>query len=667
MKELKQNILKIKIIFLLAICILLFLSIKSYLMINQMIEESKMVSHTQEVKLELNKLFSILLSAESSQRGYVLTRDSLFLQPVINVRKKINLEIEAILRLTSDNPRQQLNLKTLLASIDQRIDYLNKILIDSKLPSFNTQKMIKGKALMEDVITQINIMIGEEERLLTIRTNSLNQSSNLTPIYSIILVCSAIIIIFMSYFKIMDELNNSKKLKLNIEQSKNELEKSYELLLAKTADNETKKNELIVKNDALNNSEITLKNSLKEISDYKHALDETAIVSISDKNGILKMVNANFCTISKYNEEELIGQHYNILNSGYHSEEFKKNLWAQISDGKIWKGEILHKAKDGSLYWLEATIIPFLDVQGQPYQYLTIKVDITERKKIEEKLKKVNIDLAFQNEEKEKRALDLIIANNELVFQNNEKEKRAKELVEINKELESFNYVTSHDLQEPLRHIQSFASRIITDEKGNLSEKGQIYFAKINQSAKRMQILLTDLLQYSRATLAERKFEKLDLNLIVNSIQNEFKEQIVEKKAVIEAKNLGIVSVISFQFRQMLCNLISNALKFSKADTPPHIKISSEIISDKIVKNVALLPLIKYCHIKIEDNGIGFETQYKDKIFEIFQRLHDKQKIAGTGIGLAIVKKIVENHRGFITATGELNKGACFDIYLPLN
>jgi PAS domain S-box-containing protein len=631
-----------------------------------MIEESKKVSHTVKVKYKLNKLFSIILNIESSQRGYLLTRDNSFLPPVTSARKTIDLQLEHIEQLIRDNPRQQLNLKTLKATIYKRIDYLNTIVSDSKSSLINKQRFLNGKELMNEVIAQINIMVREEDRLLSIGTISMAQSSNLSPIYSIVLIISAIIILVMSYLRIIQELNTSKNLKLNIEQSKNELEKSYEQLLVKTEQEEKRSLDLINAINELNLSEIRLRNSLKEVSDYKDILDETAIVSLSDRNGIIRKINANFCKISKYNEKELIGQQFSILNSSYHSKEYIAGIWTKITNGKIWKGEFKNKAKDGSIYWVETTLVPFLDENERPYQFLSISTDITDLKNSEEELYKVNADLASQNEEKEQRASELIIANKELAFQLEEKEKRASELIEINKELESFNYISSHDLQEPLRHIQSFASRIIVDEKDHLSDKGKVYFEKIINAANRMQFLLTDLLTYSRTATDDRIFETIDLNNIVNEIKLEFKETIVEKNAIIEVKDLCEVHVIQFQFHQLMYNLIGNALKFSKTDIPPHIKVSGKIVVQSEVENVSLLPNIKYCHITIDDNGIGFEPQYENKIFELFQRLNDKQKIAGTGIGLAIVKKIVENHKGFIKATGVINHGARFDVYVPL-
>jgi light-regulated signal transduction histidine kinase (bacteriophytochrome) len=275
-----------------------------------------------------------------------------------------------------------------------------------------------------------------------------------------------------------------------------------------------------------------------------------------------------------------------------------------------------------------------------------------------------NKELAFQNEEKEKRAAELIIANKELAFQNEEKEKRAAELIIANKELLAFTYVSSHDLQEPLRKIQTFVSIILEKEK--LSEKGKYNFSRIQVAAGRMQLLIEDLLAFSRISTSEHKFEKTNLSLIIADIIVELKDTIHEKKAVIDVTEICDADVIVFQFRQLMYNLISNALKFARPNIAPHIIIKSRMMKGDPLINEKLLPGKKYCHITVQDNGIGFEPHFSKRIFEVFQKLHSKEEYGGTGIGLAIVKKIVDNHNGIITAKGELNNGARFDMYFPV-
>jgi signal transduction histidine kinase len=278
-----------------------------------------------------------------------------------------------------------------------------------------------------------------------------------------------------------------------------------------------------------------------------------------------------------------------------------------------------------------------------------------------------NKELAFQNDEKEKRAAELGIANIELAFQNEEKEKRAAELIIANKELLAFTYISSHDLQEPLRKIQTFVTIILKKENDNLSDIGKYNFQRMQDAASRMQQLIDDLLAFSRIATTELKFEKTDLNLILEEVKAELKDTIQEKNATIEAKELGSAKIIAFQFRQLMYNLISNALKFSQPDIPSHIVVSSSTVKGSKLNNEKLSPEKNYCHITIKDNGIGFEPHFNERIFEVFQKLHGKEVYSGTGIGLAIVKKIVENHNGIIIATSALKKGATFDIYFPAN
>jgi signal transduction histidine kinase len=274
-----------------------------------------------------------------------------------------------------------------------------------------------------------------------------------------------------------------------------------------------------------------------------------------------------------------------------------------------------------------------------------------------------NTELAFQNEEKEKRAAELAIANAELTYQNQEKEKRATELILTNNELEAFTYISSHHLQEPLRKIQVFTDRINTEEHQNLTDKGKYYFERIEVASSHMQGLINDLLTYSRTRVTEKKFENFSINEVVNKAVEDLKEEIKQKKAIVKVSGNCSAYIIPSQFQQLIGNLISNALKFSKQGEIPCITIESLYTKQK-TKN--LPSSSDYCHIIVSDNGIGFEQQFESRVFEMFQQLHSRTDYKGTGIGLAIAKKIVENHKGIITATGKLNQGAKFDIYIPV-
>ncbi|MDA6070229.1 ATP-binding protein [Flavobacterium sp. AC] len=235
-------------------------------------------------------------------------------------------------------------------------------------------------------------------------------------------------------------------------------------------------------------------------------------------------------------------------------------------------------------------------------------------------------------------------------------------LEKMNSELEAFNYISSHDLQEPLRKIQLFTDTIEREEACNLSEKGKAAFHKIKSSAFRMQNLINDLLIYSKTKFDDRKFELKDLNVIAKDVIEDLTNEFENKNVTFDIQELGKLSVIEFQFRQLLYNLINNSLKFASPDRNLIITVSAKITNGELEK---LSPLTKYYKITIADNGIGFDPSYSDKIFGLFQALHTKP-LKSTGIGLTIVKRIVENHNGFIKAEGILNQGAKFEIFIPV-
>ena len=180
-----------------------------------------------------------------------------------------------------------------------------------------------------------------------------------------------------------------------------------------------------------------------------------------------------------------------------------------------------------------------------------------------------------------------------------------------------------------------------------------------------MQSLINDLLSYSRTDTEERVFEVIDLQNLVDDVKGDLSEELKKKDGKITLQQSRELEVVPFQFRQLMYNLLSNAVKYSRSDVPPVVTIETEIITNAKTFDSSLINKKEYVKITITDNGIGFEEHFSKKIFEVFQRLHTKQEYVGTGIGLAIVKKIVKNHSGFISATGELNKGSVFTVIIP--
>lgn len=246
-----------------------------------------------------------------------------------------------------------------------------------------------------------------------------------------------------------------------------------------------------------------------------------------------------------------------------------------------------------------------------------------------------------------------------------ELENNNKELEYINAELESFNNIVSHDLQEPLRKIQIFISRLEDKELHLLTQQGKDYFSKVRTAANRMQTLLIDLVSYSRTIKGDKVFVETDLNLVLEEIILDLSSNIEEKKAEILINKLPTLIAIPFQIKQLFINLISNSLNYSREDVIPQIRISSKKVTAKEMLKYKISNKKEYCKIVISDNGIGFKQEYAEKIFLLFKRLENDSKYSGTGIGLAICNRIVENHKGFIKVRSTPNLGSKFYLFFP--
>lgn len=369
----------------------------------------------------------------------------------------------------------------------------------------------------------------------------------------------------------------------------------------------------------------------------------------TDDEGTLVYCNKNWENYTGLTERELLE---GGLSKFIHPDDFElaSQSWLHSrKTGVPYDAEFRLLNKEGAYKWHLCHATPAKDGDGMITKWIILTTEIQSQK-----------DQAQQLEKAVKKRTRELQDATELLQEKNEV------LRKMNQDLESFAYISSHDLREPLRKIQTFASRILESEYGALSEKGRHAFDRINESARHMQTLIEDLLSYSRVSITGNQFVRSNLNILFEEVRATLKEIIAEYKATIQVEGLPVAFVIPFQFRQMMQNLITNSLKFSVQGKAPQIRIVCEQGDGIEFQFGPLNPQERYFHISVADNGIGFEPQYNRKIFEVFQRLHQKAEYSGTGIGLAIVKRIVDNHNGFITAKGTPNQGAIFDIYLPV-
>jgi PAS domain S-box-containing protein len=357
-----------------------------------------------------------------------------------------------------------------------------------------------------------------------------------------------------------------------------------------------------------------MRENLKELADVKSALDEHAIVAITDPQGKITYANDKFCAISKYSRSELVGQDHRIINSGFHSKEFMRELWSTIRKGKVWKGEILNLAKDGTYYWVDTTIVPFLGANGEPSQFVAIRADITDRKRAQER-------------------------QNELLG----------ELKEINEQLNQFAYVVSHDLKAPLRAISSLADWLITDYGDKVGESGREQLGMLLGRTKRMNSLVDGILRYSRITRQHEDQVAVD----VNQLLREVCEMLSPPPGIVLhlAPGLPILQCERTRLTQVFENLISNAIKYmGKPDG--EISIGCDDIGT-------------HWKFHVRDTGPGIEERYFEKIFQIFQTLAARDERESTGIGLAIVKKNVELSGGRVWVESKPGQGSTFFFLIP--
>jgi two-component system, chemotaxis family, CheB/CheR fusion protein len=453
-----------------------------------------------------------------------------------------------------------------------------------------------------------------------------------------------------------------------LQSANEELMSSSEELQSLNEELETSKEELESTNEeliVLNQETSSLNEQIEAERNYSQSIvaNIREPLLVLDKHLRIRTANNAFYKQFKLKEKETVGLLiYNLSDKKWNFPELKKLLEEVIPENQIIVDyEVRLNFPDvGKLHLLLNAREIVKDDESENLILLSLE-DITEQVKEGEKRRKIQEQNTKELEEKiEERTAELKRAVEKLRETN-------RELVKMNNELEAFTYISSHDLQEPLRKIQTFAGRVLEKEDKNLSEKGKNYFTLMQGAAERMQNLIDDLLVFSRLNSSERTFEKVNLGSIVDEVTESLSEYIKERQATVEVGEMCEADVIVFQFRQLMHNLISNALKFTKPGVKPRVGIKSRTVKGSELKVKDLNPDISYCHISVSDNGIGFEKKYNNKIFEVFQKLHGKEEYPGTGIGLATVKKIVEHHNGTIHVKSALNKGTTFDIFIPLN
>ncbi len=386
--------------------------------------------------------------------------------------------------------------------------------------------------------------------------------------------------------------------------------------------------ELKQRNEELRQSEERYHKMIEEVQDY-------AILML-DQGGIIQNWNAGAALLKGYTASEIIGRSFKTF---YTSEDIASKLPDKLLHEAKVHGKAVSEGwrvrKDGSKFWGSVVITALHNNSGGIIGYSKVTRDLTERKHAEDEMKAAAVVLKDQN----------------------------KVLENLNSELSAFAYIVSHDLKEPIRKIRVFSAR--QREEGKSPAQISEYSHKIEDSAAKMQKMMEDVLAYSELS-AGIMFEPVNLNEIISIVKNDVELLIEEKQANIYTDNLPVISGIRHQLHQLFLNLFTNAIKFSRPAEKLEIKITLKQVWDKEISMQADILHQHFHEISFSDNGIGFPQEYSKKIFEVFHKLHPKHESSGSGIGLAIVKKVMLNHSGWVAAESEVNKGTTFKLYFPV-
>jgi PAS domain S-box-containing protein len=383
--------------------------------------------------------------------------------------------------------------------------------------------------------------------------------------------------------------------------------------------------------------EVELRNQLNQRTQFTEAILDASVdrITVFDRDYKFVGWNKRCEQIHRKTKEEVIGKTiFEIFPGVENYPEFMNSQRLSL------KGEFIHvpMVRDGYTGdYLELFYVPLQNANGETYAVVNIMHDVS----------------------------DYVIATEQLNTLNKKLENKNIELEQKNDEITGFAFVASHDMKEPLRKIHTFSDWLLEQEMGQLSAKGKSLVEKIGASVHRMEILIDDILVLTKIHSDTHREEDVDLNKIMEQILDDMTDQIKETGSIINTGKLPAIKANPNQVFYLFKNLISNAIKFQKPGAVPQLTITSEMVNGSNVK--VNEPKEEYLKLSFSDNGFGFDQRYAKKIFQVFQRLHGKHEFEGTGMGLAICKKIMENHKGIITVESEQGKGSVFNCFFPLH
>jgi len=599
----------IRFIFLSTLIILIFISLMTYRNLNNYINEVKLVRHSSVVFRLVENVLSAVKDAETGHRGFQLTRDSSYLKPYHASLRELPDMLHDLDSMVQDNFMQKRYVDTLQTLINDQYLLISRILSNAERSSlymdrYESKLLKDGKENMSRIRAVIGKIRGVEEELYTNRIATEEGYRNIAPFSLLAFSIISVFGVAFLFSRVMGALDQKRKAEIGLKEN------------LKTLEHEVAEKQF---------AQRTIQNILD------HSLDGImAFSSVRDEHGEIidfQWLLANFISAQTlgHGKGDLTGKRLlDVVPDAKKSGLF--DIYKGVVDTSISQQFEREFDLRGELKWFYMSAVKLDD--GLIVTY----TDVTEKNVAESRLTQY-----------------------------------AEELKRSNQDLEQFAYVASHDLQEPLRKIRAFGDRLAARYEDKLDEVGTEYITRMQQASARMQKLIEDLLSFSRISSGHEQFTRVDLTAVVNEVVDDIEGQILREKAKVGVKPIAEINGDRGQIRRLFQNLISNAIKFHKPGGLPTVEISGDVISGNEAEKEFGFPLAEpaYVRIVVKDNGIGFDEKYSEKIFNIFQRLQGRAEYEGTGIGLAICRKIMSNHRGYIRAQSVINQGSEFILIFP--
>lgn len=599
----------IRFIFLTALVVLIAVSLMTYRNLDNYTNEVKLVRHSSQVFRLAEMVLSSVKDAETGHRGYQLTGDSTYLEPYQTSLRELPGMLKGLDSLVEGNFLQKRYVDTLQISINTQFLIINRILSNAERSSlymdrYESKLLRDGKTNMTRIRNTIGKIRDLEEDIYNSRMATEEGYRNIAPFSLLAFTILSVFGVAFLFVRVMGALEQKRQAEIGLKENLKTLEKEV-------------------------GEKQFAQRTIQNILD--HSLDGImALATVRNKEGKIidfEWILANFISTQTLGrgKGDLVGKRLldvvpDANNSGLF-EIYKSVVETSVTQQFEREFEI-----QGEVKWFYMAAVKLDD--GLIVTY----TDATEKNTAKEKLTQY-----------------------------------AEELKRSNQDLEQFAYVASHDLQEPLRKIRAFGDRLAARFEDKLDEVGVEYITRMQQASARMQKLIEDLLSFSRISSGHEQFTRVDVTGVVNEVVDDIEGQIIREKAKVGVLPIAEIDGDRGQIRRLFQNLISNAIKFHKPGSNPVVEITGNVVSSAEAEKEFgfLLQEKSYVRIVVKDNGIGFDEKYADKIFNIFQRLQGRAEFEGTGIGLAICRKIMTNHRGYIRAQSVINEGSEFILIFP--